>query len=119
MLSLAFLPWLRLGPGGDPIPLLDHAPEGVTAALQSSVPAHTRLFDPQIWGSWFEFAREIVSDTRLNTLVHPTTSERFVRPARRPKYSVLSSKSLEKQGIEMPDWQDALRRYLLERKALS
>ena len=69
--------------------------------------------------SWFEFAREIVSDTRLNTLVHPTTSERFVRPARRPKYSVLSSKSLEKQGIEMPDWQDALRRYLLERKALS
>ena len=69
--------------------------------------------------SWFEFAREIVSDTRLNSLVHPTTSEHFVRPARRPKYSVLSSKSLEKQGIEMPDWQDALRRYLLERKALS
>ena len=69
--------------------------------------------------SWFEFAREIVSETRLNTLVRPTTSEHFVRPARRPKYSVLSSKSLQRQGIEMPNWQDALRRYLLERKALS
>ncbi len=69
--------------------------------------------------SWFEFAREIVSDTKLNTMVRPTTSEHFVRPARRPKYSVLSSKSLQKQGIEMPNWQDALRRYLRERKAMS
>ena len=69
--------------------------------------------------SWFEFAREIVSDTKLNTMVRPTTSEHFVRPARRPKYSVLSSKSLQKQGIEMPNWQDALRRYLRERKAVS
>jgi len=69
--------------------------------------------------SWFEFAREIVSGTRSNTLVRPTTTEHFVRPAQRPKYSVLSSKSLQKQGIEMPNWQDALRRYLRERKAVS
>jgi len=69
--------------------------------------------------SRFEFAREIVSDTRLNTLVRPTTSEQFVRPARRPKYSVLSSKSLQKQAIEMPHWQDALRRYLLQRNSVS
>jgi len=69
--------------------------------------------------SWFEFAREIVADTRLNTRVRPSTSEHFVRPARRPTYSVLSGKSLEKQGIEMPHWQDALRRYLLERNSVS
>ena len=69
--------------------------------------------------SWFEFAREIVADVRLNSMVRPTTSEQFVRPAQRPKYSVLSSKSLQKQAIEMPHWQDALRRYLRERKAVS
>jgi dTDP-4-dehydrorhamnose reductase len=69
--------------------------------------------------SWFEFAREIVADVRLNSTVRPTTSEQFVRPAQRPKYSVLSSKSLQKQAIEMPHWQDALRRYLRERKAVS
>ena len=69
--------------------------------------------------SWFEFAREIVADTRLNTMVRPSTSEHFVRPARRPTYSVLSGKSLEKQGIEMPHWQDALRRYVLERNSVS
>jgi len=69
--------------------------------------------------SWFEFAREIVADVRLNTMVRPTTTEHFVRPAKRPKYSVLSGKSLEKQAIEMPHWQNALRRYLLERNSRS
>jgi len=69
--------------------------------------------------SWFEFAREIVAGARLNTMVRPTTSEHLVRPAQRPKYSVLSSKSLQKHGIEMPDWQDALGRYLLERNSAS
>ena len=69
--------------------------------------------------SWFEFAREMVVDTKLNTMVRPTTSEHFARPARRPTYSVLSNKSLEKQAIEMPDWQDALKRYLLERNSVS
>ena len=69
--------------------------------------------------SWFEFARDIVATAGLTTVVHPTTSEHFVRPARRPTYSVLSGKSLEKQGIEMPHWQDALRRYVLERNSVS
>jgi len=69
--------------------------------------------------SWFEFAREIVADVRLNSMVRPTTSEQFVRPAQRPRYSVLSSKSLQKQAIEMPTWQDALRRYLLQRNSVS
>ena len=68
--------------------------------------------------SWFEFARDIVAAAGLTTVVHPTTSEHFVRPAQRPKYSVLSSKSLEKHGIELPSWQDALRRYLLERTSV-
>jgi dTDP-4-dehydrorhamnose reductase len=68
--------------------------------------------------SWFEFSREIVGVSGLTTTVRPTTSEHFVRLAQRPKYSVLSSKSLERYGIEMPDWKDALRRYLLERNSV-
>jgi dTDP-4-dehydrorhamnose reductase len=65
--------------------------------------------------SWFEFAREIVAGAGLETVVRPTTSDKFVRPAERPKYSVLSARSLEKYGIVMPSWRDALRRYLTER----
>jgi dTDP-4-dehydrorhamnose reductase len=67
--------------------------------------------------SWFEFAGKIVRSAGLDTLVRPTTSDQFARPAERPKYSVLSSKSLRKHGIVMPSWQDALRRYLAERNS--
>lgn len=65
--------------------------------------------------TWFEFAGKIVKEAGLTTEVRPTTSDKFVRPAERPKYSVLSAKSLEQYKIVMPAWQDALRRYLAER----
>ncbi len=67
--------------------------------------------------SWYEFAREIIANSDLQTVVLATTSDKFVRPAERPKYSVLSPDSLRKYGVIMPDWQNALRRYLIERKA--
>jgi dTDP-4-dehydrorhamnose reductase len=66
--------------------------------------------------SWFEFAQEIVRQAGLETQVRQISSDQFVRPAERPKYSVLSPASLRKYGVLMPGWQDALRRYLAERK---
>jgi dTDP-4-dehydrorhamnose reductase len=67
--------------------------------------------------SWFEFAREIVKGAGLGTEVRPVSSQQMARPAPRPAYSVLSSKSLQQYGITVPTWQDALRRYLQERNA--
>jgi dTDP-4-dehydrorhamnose reductase len=64
--------------------------------------------------SWYEFAREIVAGAGLGTLVRETTSDKFVRPAKRPQYSVLSPESLQKRGIEIPTWRDALQRYLTQ-----
>jgi dTDP-4-dehydrorhamnose reductase len=66
--------------------------------------------------SWFEFAREIVKGAGLATEVRPVSSQQMARPAPRPAYSVLSSKSLLHYGVTLPTWQDALRRYLQERK---
>jgi dTDP-4-dehydrorhamnose reductase len=65
--------------------------------------------------SWFEFAHEIVKDAGLAVEVRPATTAQMARPAPRPAYSVLSTKSLRDYGIEMPSWQDALRRYMKER----
>ncbi len=65
--------------------------------------------------TWFDFAREIVAGAGLATKINPTTSDKFVRPAGRPKYSVLSTASLEQYQLTMPIWQDALQRYLAER----
>ena len=69
------------------------------------------------WGhcSWFEFAQEIVSGARLKTIVRPVSTLQMARPAPRPAYSVLGSSSLQAQGMTMPSWRDALRRYLHER----
>jgi len=65
--------------------------------------------------SWFDFAQEIIRGAGLPTIVRPTTSALFVRPAERPQYSVLSPRSLEKYGIAMPTWQEGLRNYLSRR----
>jgi dTDP-4-dehydrorhamnose reductase len=60
----------------------------------------------------YDMAREIVQIARLATVVKPVRTAEFPRPARRPAYSVLSPASLHALGIQMPQWQDALRRYL-------
>jgi dTDP-4-dehydrorhamnose reductase len=65
--------------------------------------------------TWFELASELVRRAGLKTVIRPTTSEKFVRPAERPKYSVLSSKSLEHRNVYMPSWQEAVRDYMIER----
>jgi dTDP-4-dehydrorhamnose reductase len=67
--------------------------------------------------SWFEFAREIVKGAGLATVINPITTQQMPRPARRPAYSVLSSAGLQSWDIHMATWQDALQRYLQERKA--
>ncbi len=69
--------------------------------------------------TWYDFARAIVTGAGLKTTIRPTTSDKFVRPAERPKYSVLSPKSREPYGITMPSWQDAVRNYLSARASSS
>lgn len=65
--------------------------------------------------SWFDFAQDIIRQAGLTTKVRPTTSDKYVRPAERPKYSVLSPASLAAYGMEMRPWQQAICDYLAER----
>ncbi len=67
--------------------------------------------------TWYEFAEEILKQSGVNTKVKPASTAEFPRPARRPAYSVLSPATRISYGIEMPAWQDALRRYLLGSRA--
>jgi dTDP-4-dehydrorhamnose reductase len=67
--------------------------------------------------SWFEFGRYILNKAGSSALVKPTTTEKFPRPAQRPKYSVLSPASLHGYGIHMASWTDAAERYLAERSS--
>lgn len=66
--------------------------------------------------SWFDFATEIFRLTQLPIAVSGITSKEWGSPTRRPENSVLSSEKLASQAIDrMPDWHDALERYLSKR----
>jgi hypothetical protein len=56
--AVALLPfWRPLDVGlGAPAGVVGNAPSALTAALRSVVRPGDRLFNPQPWGSWFEFA---------------------------------------------------------------
>jgi hypothetical protein len=68
--GIALLPlWRPLDAGtGAPSAVLAHAPSGVTAQLRSIVRPGDRIFQPQPWGSWFEFAfpeASVAVDSRI------------------------------------------------------
>ena len=56
--------------------------------------------------SWFEFAQEIAKSLRIDeNKISPTTSDKFIRPAKRPSYSVLSNEKWIKAGLKpLPSW---------------
>ncbi len=65
--------------------------------------------------SWAEFASEIFKLSELKTKVNYITTEQYPTKAKRPKNSRMSKKSIDDAGFErLPDWKDALSRYLKE-----
>lgn len=66
--------------------------------------------------SWYDFACAIMQSAGLTAKVIPVTTEEYgMSLARRPFNSRLSKEKLTEQGFErLPDWQDALDRYLAE-----
>ena len=66
--------------------------------------------------SWAEFAKEIFHQAGLGTEVIPVSTEEYgAAKAKRPKNSRLEKAKLAEAGFTpLPDWKDALRRYLEE-----
>lgn len=62
--------------------------------------------------SWADIAREAARLLGLDPIVRPITLETAALRAPRPKYCALSNAKLDAAGIEMPSWQDALRRFV-------
>ena len=66
--------------------------------------------------SWYDFTCEIFRQAGYNTKVVPVTTEEYgISKAARPFNSRLDKSKLVKNGFEpLPDWKDALSRYLKE-----
>ena len=59
--------------------------------------------------SWFEFAQEICKSLNIDIKkIEETTSEKFIRPAKRPKFSVLANEKWIKAGLNpLQNWKSA------------
>lgn len=69
--------------------------------------------------NWAEFAAYIMEQAHLSCKVRPIPSSDYPTRAVRPLNSRLDKSSLDKAGFRrLPDWKDALRRYLKEIGAL-
>ena len=65
--------------------------------------------------SWYDFAREIFDQAKVECKVLSATTDMLGRPAARPPYSALVSQ--REHAIELPPWQDGLAAYLSQRRA--
>jgi dTDP-4-dehydrorhamnose reductase len=62
--------------------------------------------------TWFELARTLFREARLDVLVEPASTKDFPRPARRPTYSVLTT--IRKPRILLPPWEDGVAAFARE-----
>jgi dTDP-4-dehydrorhamnose reductase len=81
-----------------------------------------RLVETQTYGlyhavnpgpvSWYQFAREVLSQAGVDRSIEPISASEWKAPARRPAFSALENAELRRLGIELPTWQEGIAAYL-------
>ncbi len=67
--------------------------------------------------TWYEFANTIFKMAQIPVKTNPIPTTEYPTPAKRPMYSVLSTEKITKDfGIEIPKWEEALRKFLNNKK---
>lgn len=63
--------------------------------------------------TWYDFACEIFRQAGIDIEVEPVSSAQYAAKAKRPENSRMNKQKLVDNGFQpLPDWKDALRRYL-------
>ena len=59
--------------------------------------------------SWFDFAKEIFAQSRIDCLVKPISTTDYGAAVKRPLYSVLDKRKIRNDfNIDIPSWKDSL-----------
>ena len=87
----------------------------IAQAIEKKIPYGIYHATNQGYTTWYDFTKAIFECTGCK--VNPVTTEKYIEmmkitQAKRPKNSKLSKEKLLAQGIEVPEWKDALKRYL-------
>jgi hypothetical protein len=106
MASLLALPYWRAG--GDPLPLLREAPQGLVTAAHAHLPDGARLLVPEPWGSWFEYAlpsMPVFVDPRIELFPLPVWEDYSkVRSAGQGWQQVLDRWGVDAVVVDTRDW---------------
>jgi len=83
-------------------------------AIDKQIPFGVYHATNQGFTTWYEFTKKIFEIAEVSCNVKPITAAEFKRAAKRPTNSKLSKDKLLSAGVEIPEYEDALRRYLKE-----
>lgn len=119
---------LRLGRRGSPLRIVSDESLSPTYTTDASAVIR-RLAETTEFGiyhlanqggcTWLEFARTIFESAGMTVPLEPVTAKEYGAPARRPPDSRLDNLALRDLGLDdMPPWEDAVKRYLEQRKRL-
>jgi dTDP-4-dehydrorhamnose reductase len=64
------------------------------------------------FATWYEVAQEIRNQLGINGRIEPISVKDLQLAAPRPQFAALSNTKLERAGVPMPTWQDAIARHL-------
>ncbi len=89
----------------------------IAEAIEKKIPYGVYHATNQGYTTWYDFTKAIFEYTGTICQVNPVTTEEYIEmmqitQAKRPKNSQLSKHKLLAQGIMVPQWEEALRRYL-------
>ena len=88
-------------------------------AIEKQIPYGVYHATNEGYTTWYDFTKAIFEYAGIVCQVNAVTTEEYIEmmkitQAKRPKNSQLSKDKLRAQGINVPEWEDALKRYLKE-----
>lgn len=89
----------------------------IKEAVEKQIPYGVYHSTNEGFTTWYDFTKKIFEKANINCQVNPVTTEEYIKminvvQAKRPENSQLSKEKLNKVGIQIPTWENALDRYL-------
>lgn len=89
----------------------------IVEAIEKKIPYGIYNATNEGYTTWYDFTKAIFEYAGIVCRVNPVTTEEYIEmmkvtQAKRPKNSQMSKEKLKSAGIEVPEWEDALKRYL-------
>ncbi len=89
----------------------------IAEAIEKKIPYGIYHTTNEGYTTWYDFTKAIFEYAGIICSVNPVSTEEYIEmmkitQAKRPKNSQMSKDKLKAQGIEVPEWEDALKRYL-------